>query len=135
MAIYSFYVPHPRVQLDCGSELITEQWHKSECDINTILKQYQKTGIIAHINKSHGEYADLPDQMDFQAALALVQEASSAFSTLPSVVRDRFNNSPASFLLALRDPSQRAYLEEVGVFKRPPGAQPAANQPPPAAEA
>lgn len=104
--------------LDCGSEEITKQSFKDECDIHIILSQYQKTGIINHITPNQPLYLDLPDQLDYQASLNIILEAQSAFETLPSGVRDRYGNNPERFLEALNDPSQREYLEEIGVFQR-----------------
>jgi len=124
--LYSFYQPHDPVQLDCGTELITKQSHKAECDINTILKQFSQTGIIDHINKHQAEYIDLPDNLDFQTSLDIINQANDAFASLPSLVRDHYQNDPARFLGALTDPSQRSKLEEYGIFKpRPPEEPPA----------
>lgn len=109
-----------KCDLDCGPELITKQAHKDECDIHKILAQYQKTGIINHITPNQPQYLDLPDDLDYQSSLNLILEAQDAFSTLPSALRDRFQNDPAKFLEALNDPHQRSFLEEVGVFEKKP---------------
>lgn len=136
--LYSFYTPHDPVQLDCGTELITKQEFKDECDINNILRQFTLTGIIEHINKSEASFVDLPDMSDFQSSLAIISEAEAAFASLPSKVRDRYQNDPAVFLGALADPSQKEFLTEVGVFQSPakpvegisrPEAPPAAQPP------
>lgn len=134
-AKYSFYTPHERVILDCGDELVTKQSHKAECDINTILAQYAKTGIINHISNSEPQYLDLPSSVDFQESLALVQEASDAFASLPSGVRDRYANDPGRFLSALSDPGQRDFLREAGVLKPAIEAPPAPKEPPKPASA
>ncbi|UDN67665.1 internal scaffolding protein [robinz microvirus RP_87] len=113
-----FYRKHPRVITPTGSISMTKQSHKDECDINLIIKKYQKTGIIQHISQQTPSYTDLPDTLDYQQSLAILEEADYAFSTLPSVVREYFHNSPAEFLAAFTDPSQAAKLEEWGLAKK-----------------
>jgi len=91
----------------------------AECDINNILKQFSKTGIINHINSNSQQYIDLPDNLDFQSSLQIIAEASDAFASLPSKVREHYQNDPSRFLGALQDPRERDYLTEIGVFKSP----------------
>lgn len=125
---YSFYRPHKRVQftgevLDLKTgELVklpsmTKQSFKDECDINNILKQYKQTGIVSHINEraAQGMYADLPDPTDFQESLNIVQDAQTAFASLPSKVRTRFNNNPAQFLEFCADPRNAKEMAELGL--------------------
>lgn len=106
--------------LDCGTEMVTKQNHKDECDIHKILNQYQRTGIINHISPHQPQYLDLPDELDYQSSLNLILEAQAAFATLPAEIRDKYGNDPAKFLAALNDPKQREFLEEIGVFEKKP---------------
>lgn len=115
----SFYRPHNRVTLDCGDEQITKQAHKQECDINYIMKQYQRTGILAHINTQQPIYGDLPDTIDYQESLNMIMRADETFASLPAVVRDHFNNDPAAFLAAFTDPDQAEKLQEFGLVEKP----------------
>lgn len=116
-----------RVQFDCGTELITKQSFKDECDINNILSQFKRTGIIQHITQHQPQYQDLPDELDYQTSLNLMMTASNAFSTLPSVVRAYFDNDPARLLRALHDPDMRDKLTELGVLRAPDLPQPPGN--------
>lgn len=116
-----------RVTFSCGSELMTKQSHKNECDINNILTQFKRTGIIQHISQQTPIYADLPSDIDYQQALHTQMQADQAFSTLPSVVRAHFNNDPAALLEALGDPGQKDKLIELGILKPPPAPQPPGN--------
>lgn len=126
-----FYRKHKRVTLDCGDEMITKQAHKDECDIHKILKQYQRTGIITHVQNARPTYADLPSNLDFQQALNTVLEAESAFGALPAKVRAHFNNDPAAFLAAFYDPKQEATLREFGFLNPAPEPAPTAPTAPP----
>lgn len=127
---YAFRVPENlrvRQQYSCGTELITKQEFKDECDINNILEQYKKTGIINHIMQSQPSYLDLPSDLDYQTSLNTMEHASTAFATLPSAVRRYFDNDPARLLSALTDPAMRITLEELGILQGPASPQPPGN--------
>lgn len=133
-----FYRPHARVIAPVGQHSMTKQSHKQECDINLILKQYQKTGLITHITKNQPKYIDLPDQGDYQSSLQILREAENAFASLPAKVRDHFDNDAANFLAAFNDDRQIPFLREMGLLRplpAPLGASPTSGTPeaPPAA--
>src|SRR6185369_4770159 len=50
---------------------MTKQSFKDECDINNIVRRFEATGIVDHINAAHakGLYTDLPSGLDLQTAL------------------------------------------------------------------
>lgn len=135
-----WYQPHDRSS-DYTGELVhpvtgelyrppsrTKQEFVGESDVNNILKQYKLTGVISHINEkaSQGTYADLPDGIDFQESLHLVQNAQLAFASLPSVIRNRFGNDPAQFLDYMADPANQDEMIKLGLAtdKRPPREAP-----------
>lgn len=126
-----FYREHSRLTLDCGAEQVTKQSHKDECDIHNILRQYQRTGILTHIQNSKPEYLDLPDQIDYQEAMNTIVQAQDAFAALPATVRDSFNNDPARFLSAFTDPNQETRLRELGLLNPKPKADPTTSSPAP----
>lgn len=127
--------PDHRVPFVCVGDSMTKQSEKDRCDINVIMRQYKRTGLVAH-TRAGGSYESLPDAMDYQQALAVVAEAREAFSVLPATVRDRFGNEPASLLAFLRDPANREEGIAIGLFSRPQGPPEAAADggggPPPA---
>lgn len=135
----SFYREHPRVFAPHSDELMTKQSMKDECDIHTILRQYQRTGIITHISQRQGEFIDLPDGIDFQSSLHTIKRAEEAFAALPSKVRDRYRNDPGQFLAAFSDPAQLQELRDLGLLvdrpSRPPDPNPSGTESPPASEA
>ncbi|UDN67501.1 internal scaffolding protein [robinz microvirus RP_34] len=129
---FTFYRPHPRVSFDNKDPKgkpypsMTKQEFKGECDINNIIKAYSQTGMINHIaaNAQQGRYEDLPDQHDFQDAMALVQGAEASFMSLPSKVRDRFGNEPSRFLEFVSDPANATEMHQLGLLRPdyvPPG--------------
>ena len=113
----SMFVPHRRVQVDPGDFSFTKQSHKAECDINNILSQYKRTGMITHISARQAQYIDLPDASDLQEAFAVAEEANAAFMSLPAKVRDLFDHDPVKFLQALNDPSRADELRELGILR------------------
>lgn len=123
-----FYRPHKRLQTPVGTESMTKQSHKHECDIHNILAQFKRTNIWTHVTNARASYEDLPGDLDYQAALNTILQAQGAFDDLPSAVRDHFSNDPERFLSAIGDPGQREKLTEFGVFRKP--AEPAPVRPP-----
>lgn len=134
----SFYTPRKRVYAPdylvnpvTGEMTVppsmTEQSHLPQCDINNIIKSFSKSGQIAHINANaaKGVYADLPDTIDYQESLNLVMAAEASFATLPSKVRDRFGNDPASFLSFMSDPQNEQEARQLGLLNpKAPDPQP-----------
>lgn len=109
------------VSLDCSNSVsMTKQSFKSECDINNILSQYKRTGVISHISARSPQYMELPDEIDYQSAMNTLNAADQAFADLPAVVRRFFDNDPAAFLAALTNPDMKDKLTELGVFNPKP---------------
>lgn len=108
---------------------LTKQSFVAECDINNIIKDFTQTGFVAHINQhaASGAFVDLPDQIDFQAGLDLVRQASDAFAALPAKLRARFGNDPAQFLDFMHDPKNQQEAIDLGlaIDTRPPSPAPA----------
>ncbi len=108
----------PRLQsMPVGSSL-TKQASMRECDINTILSQYEKTGLLTHVNEHHGDYADYSDVVDLHTAIGVVHDAESMFSSLPSAIRSEFQNSPVKFLDFVSDPTNEDRMVEMGLLHR-----------------
>lgn len=124
------YGDRKRVSLEAGEATMTQQQFKKECDINNILKKYQKTGLIEHVQQFNGQYADLSEPCDYQTALNVVIEAQAAFDSLPSSIRKRFSNSPQEFLEFVNDPSNLEEGIKLGIYNAPQDPLPAS----PAAE-
>lgn len=139
--VMGFHRPHARVQEDGAvfnhvtGELsyppsMAKQEFAAECDINNILKHFSTTGMLNHVSAraAQGVYQDLPDAVDFQESLHLVRAAETAFMTLPSKLRDRFNNEPAEFLAFCSDPANLPEMRELGLTQPLP-PQPAPQAP------
>lgn len=95
---YTRYGTQRKVAIKFADVSRTKQSFKDETDINNILKQYQKTGILPDMIKQNPQYGDFANPMDYQESLNLVLFAQQQFASLSSHVRERFNNDPAKFL-------------------------------------
>lgn len=112
------YTGSVSVGLDCSDlPSKTRQEFKAECDINNILAGYNKTGLVTHVNKYQGQYADVTGNIDYQLALNAVIAGTDAFDSLPSNIRKRFENDPKLFLDFVSDPDNRNEMIRLGLCK------------------
>jgi len=94
-------------------EGLTEQSQAKECDINNILRKYQKTGALEHRNENRGEYG-FASAATFQECMEVVAKGNSIYEELPSSIRQQFDG-PARFLEFVQDPSNAEKLVEMGL--------------------
>lgn len=123
----SFFRHHKRVPARTDSRVVTKQAHKAECDINNIVRQYQRTGIVQHIRADAraGAFLQLPELVDYQEAMNTMIAAQDAFARLPAKVRLRFNNDPEQFVAAFGEPAMDAELRSLGLIVEPSTGSPA----------
>lgn len=96
----------------------TKQSFKAECDINNIMRKFEKTGLIEHQARFQGRYGDFTNlPQSYHEAVNQVLEAEEMFMTLPAKVRAHFDNDPGSFLAAVDDPARREELVELGLLR------------------
>lgn len=106
-----------RKDKDGNTVYFTEQNHKKECDINLILKKYDKTGLIQHLQKFEGKFGDLTG-MDFKTMQDTIADAKTNFNLLPAEVRSRFENNPAKLLEFMENPQNREEGIELGLIAK-----------------
>lgn len=106
-------------------ETMTQQQFKDDCDVNSILEKYRKTGSISHLNNNQPQYADFSGYQDFQSSLHMVIEAQAKFDALPAHVRQRFGNDPAMLVDFLSNSENSDEAIKLGLKVAPaPQAQP-----------
>lgn len=110
------YGPRYPVRKEFVGPSLTKQAFLAETDINNIMRKFEKTGLIEHVNRYQGDYADVATAPDFQMALDIVMRAEEAFASLPAKVRRRFDNSPAAFLEFTANPANEAEMRELGIL-------------------
>ena len=103
---------------------LTKQAFVKECDINTILAQFAKTGVISHINQNAPKYIDMAVlPTDYHEACNLVFAAHEMFLDLPAAVRDRFENDPEKLLAFLADDANYDEAVRLGLVEPPPAVE------------
>ena len=105
-----------KVDENGNSIYTTEQNHKKECDVNSIIKKYDKTGLITHVSTMEAVFGDVGG-FDFKKAMDLVVNAQAMFDRLPSGIRKRFHNSPEEFLRFMEEPNNRDEAIKLGLIK------------------
>lgn len=101
---------------------LTRQEFAAECDINTIMDRYEKTGSISHVNRNLPMYMDVTALPDLRGSLELFRDASLAFAALPAKVRKEFDNDATKFVDYAQDPQNLAQMREWGLAPEPPPA-------------
>lgn len=101
---------------------LTQQQYKDECDVNNIMKKYKATGLVSHLNKKIGKYADMSSVKDYQTMLDTVIEAQQAFDSLDAELRYRFRNDPGELISFLADEKNYEEALKLGLVneKAPP---------------
>ena len=112
------FTPRHRVAVFFSTPGRTKQSFKDECDVNVIMRRYERTGVLP-TDGTEPQYGDATGA-DFQAAQLLVAEARSRFFALPARVRDRFENDPGTFLAFMEDDRNHAEAREMGLLPAEP---------------
>lgn len=109
--------PVPRKQYFCEGPSMTKQSEAAACDVNLIMKRYEKSGLLP-VSAFLGTYEDVSSGVSYQEARNQVIRADQAFMSLPAHVRTRFMNDPGLFLEAVSDPARTAELQELGILPK-----------------
>lgn len=112
--ILSAYGPHLRVPLACLDASRTKQSFSDETNINNIMANFIKTGLLEYVNKHEPQYGDVSG-LDFQTAMNTVALGREMFDELPASIRERFSNDPARFLDFVDDPANDEEAIKLGI--------------------
>jgi len=115
---HAYSLNHPKPTLDCPEKPFgrTKQSFKAECDINTIIQRFLKTGQIDLANRLEPRYGDATG-LEYTQAMLTVAKAKSLFAELPAALRGRFENDPAKFLDFVQDDKNMEEARELGLLK------------------
>ncbi|WNK12848.1 MAG: internal scaffolding protein [Microvirus sp.] len=110
----SFYVDHDPETFGCdpGGPSLTRQEFADECDINTLMATYEKTGVLNHYNSNTPQYLDVSGVPDLAQAIQIVADAQTAFMTLNAETRKQFDNDPVKFVNFAENPENLDKLRE-----------------------
>lgn len=112
----SVYVAHDPVDTIPEGPSLTRQEFADECDINVLMAQYEKTGVINHFSNGTPQYMDITEMPDdLMGSLRVMKEAETAFMRLNAQVRKEFDNDPIQFVDFATDPNNLDQLREWGL--------------------
>lgn len=94
---------------------MTEQHHKDECNINNILKKYDQTGLLSHVQTMEAMYGDMTGD-DYKTAMDMILTMRDQMDAMPSHIRKRFENSPQKFLEFMENPDNRDEAIKLGII-------------------
>ena len=100
-------------------ESLTQQSHAQAADVRNIIKQYDRTGLIANVNKGIAQYGDYSEINEYSEALNMVRVANENFETLPSHIREQFNNNAGLFFEFATNPKNSEEMIKMGLKKAP----------------
>lgn len=82
---------------------MTDQSFADQCDVNNIVRTYEKTGVLPHTTRLVGHYMDTLEVGSYEESLQKVLDANDSFMRLPAKIRDRFANDPAKLIEFMAD--------------------------------
>lgn len=109
----------PRFTKEFKKPSLTKQEFAQECDINVLMKRYQKTGLFPQRPGDVPRYVSNIGAPDFQTALNLVMTAESEFKSLNSELRKRFDNDPYKFYEFVNNPENAEEAIKLGLREKP----------------
>lgn len=97
-----------------------QQNPKQETDINHIMGQYLKTGILGNPNATRKPIFGDFRSRDFQEMQNALSDVQQNFASLPSRIRGRFNNDPYQLLRFVEDPANQEEAIKMKLASPPP---------------
>lgn len=118
---------YDRYHAPVGETSMAAQEFKTQCDVNHIMRKFEKTNLLNHVNRREGQYGDFMEARSYHESLNLIREADEMFMTVPSKIRERFDNDAGKFLAFVQDEANAEAMAEMGLLK--PGQVPAEPAP------
>lgn len=98
---------------------VTQQHFRDEVNINSIMRRYEKTGVLVDpgVRMSRAPQFGVFENFDFHECQNRVALAKEAFMALPARIRTRFSNDPGMLLQFVGDESNRDEAIKLGLIK------------------
>lgn len=125
----SAFSSRSRVSYSTVGPSLAQQSAKDECDINAIMRRYERTGLVDHVSTVQGRFGDFSNAMDYQSSLNAVMAAQESFMALPASLRAAFHNDPAALVAFVSDPENYDQAREMGLVPPKVDTPPADNAP------
>lgn len=101
-----------------ATDNLTDQSQKKKCDINNILKIYQKTGVMPHVKEGLAQYLDVSEVPNLEEAHEIIKEANALFMELPADVRRLCDNNPEKLHDVLVNENYQDLLLSYGILEK-----------------
>lgn len=101
---------------------MTQQHFKQESDVNYIVAQYVKTGVMENVSDNVPVYGDMSafdTNFDLRRAYEAVGAAEQGFMRLPSELRKKLDNDPSRLVSWLSDEANKDDAIKYGLFNAP----------------
>ena len=113
------YGDRGRSSFETVGDSMTQQSHAAAADVRNIIKQYDRTGLIANVNKGVAQYGDYSEVNEYAEALNMVREANESFAQIPSHIREQSDNNAGLFFEFATDPKNEEKMIQMGLAKAP----------------
>lgn len=102
--------------LRCDDPSLAQQHYKDECDINTIVERFTRTGVLPQAGSEpfFGDFIGLPN--NYHDALNQVRSQDGLFMQLPADVRAKFRNDVGQLLDFINDDSNYDEAVKLGLI-------------------
>lgn len=115
----SAYGDRIKTEFHTTGESLTQQHFQEECDIKTIIKKHDRTGIIQHVASGVAQYGDYSEVNEYRESLDLINHAQESFNGLPADLRKMFNNNAGEFFEFATNPANADKMVELGLAPSP----------------
>lgn len=112
-----------RVQHKVLGPSLTDQSDKNMVDINNIMSNYSKTGLLPQFKEKVAQYIDATQIPSYMEAQAQISKANQLFSQLPAEVRKLMMNDPSKLEEVIQNPEYTDILIKHGVLEKKEEAQ------------
>ena len=116
MEFKTAYSKQKRNAFHVTGESLTQQHHVDQVKVQNIIKQYDKTGILAHVAQGVAHYGDYSKINEYKTSLDFVNTANQSFDELPSHIREKFSNNAGEFFEFATNPKNKEVMQELGLF-------------------
>lgn len=108
-----------RITLDLSQETHgggADQSFKKQCNINLIMEQYAKTGMLPYQSTQTPQFIDCSQVTDLQTAFSIANNAIESFNSLPPEVRKAMDNNPANLESFILDKDNTELLKKHNII-------------------
>jgi len=113
------YGDRTRSGFETTGESLTQQSHAEAADVRNVIKQYDRTGLIANVNKGIAQYGDYSEINEYAEALNVVIQANISFAEIPSHIREQFGNDAGLFFEFATNPKNKEKMIQMGLAEAP----------------